>query len=338
MSDDLTSSATDPDSSGTGEASSARPTAGKKSNLNKPRFSRPNFNSKKPYFRNNRSSAPNSARRGGAAYTKDKPRGNGLLTSPARPYFPVFVSTLGCESFVLAVYNWCIGKDYRFGTSVPVYSMQYATTIAFYARLAIVNEKYGTRIDSLTSRLKSVSRGILLPHCICKMIEAVGVLQRPGQPTVIPLFPVWEQVQDNPVLADPRDYLTQAGRDVPEGDWAIDTQYLAEYINHCARGESRNLGFRTVDYDVHEGRLEMLYGYSRGHMLFAGDLIPAGPAQALQSEAELGAAYCFRDHDHPDLWLPAANHLVQPDYLGTQFTVPTFVAHLAGEHSRNPRQ
>lgn len=288
---------------------------------------------KKRRFNNNYKDS--GKRHGGTNYAKETPN-SGLLTTPVRPYFVCFTSTLGCESFVSAVHNWCVGRDFRFGSTCPVESMQYAALIAMICRLAIVNEQFGTYIDGLTSRLKAVSRSILLPEPICKMIEALGVVKRPGMPSLVPLLPIWQTYRECELYLQPEDLLQRAGRPIPPGAWAIDVPYLAEYIDHSARGESKSLGFRSIDMSTYEGRVEMLYGYRAP--LFAqdtGDLIPCGPSVATQSEAELGAVYCFRDHAQRELWVHASgNHLVMPDFIGTQFTVPTLVARLAGEHLR----
>lgn len=275
-----------------------------------------------------------TSRHGGPpAYDKSNPS-TGLLTSPRRPFFTCFTSTLGCESFTAAIHRWCVGRDYRFGTTCTLVSMQYASLIAMLARMSIINEQVGTRIDDLTSRLKSVAKSILLPEPICKMIEALGIVRRPGMPTLVPLFPLWTEYEACELYSQPIDLLERAGREIPPGPWAIDVEYLAEYINHAARGESKSLGFRSVDLSTYEGRIEMLYGYSKPR--FAediGDLTPCGPSSATQVEAELGAVYCFRDHDFSDLWIKAnGNHLVLPDFIGVQFSVPMLTARLAGEH------
>lgn len=283
-------------------------------------------------FRSNRG----ISRHGGAAYDKSEPV-NSISTGPRMPYFSVPTSTLGCLSFVASIYNWCVGKDYRFGYTVKLAEIQYVTVIAMIARFALVNEKVGKRIDEFTSRLKSASKSILLPDPICKMIECLGIVKRPGLPTCIPFFPPWERYIKRPYwYVNPLNLLREldTGRPLPTTPWAIDTIVISRYIDHCARGQSRGLGFRTVNYEVMEGRHEMLWGYIKPVFAEQGTLQPAGPMAISQAEAELGAAYSWRRHreGHPWTLQTEGNHLVQPDFLGIQFDVPTFVAAIASEH------
>lgn len=244
-------------------------------------------------------------------------------------------STIGCQSFVSRIYNWCVGKDFRYGNTVALQAMQYATVIAMIARMALISETVGTRIDDYTSRLKSVSKSIVLPGPICKMIECLGKVTRPGLPTVVPYFPDWATYLAHPEwYTSPVVLLEELGREVPLTPWAIDTECLADYINHSARGVSRNLGFRTVNNEVLDGRQELLYGYILPMFAEPGELQPAGPMQLSQAEAELGAAYCWRRHDEEWNIHTSGAHLVRPDFVGSRFDVPTLVARLASEQEK----
>jgi len=285
---------------------------------------KPPFN-KRPRFNKKNGSG---TRHGGVSYSKTEPRVSSLV-SPSTSYFLIFTASIGVESFGGQLYDWCVGADYRFGTNVRREQFLYAYLIAYIARLSRLSCHFGYRFDSRASILKQVSEGILLPELACKMIECLGVVRRPNLPTVAPLFTDYNQWKRNPANIDPARFLP-IGPHPDLGDWAIDPNYIADYIQRAARAASRQLGFRTVNWDVFEGRVELLWGYSTQGVLSAGDLIPKGPYQISQAEAELAALYCFRNHDAVHTWDEAiGNHLCRPDFIGDTVNGVTLTATLA---------
>lgn len=283
---------------------------------------------KKPRF-----NQTSGSRRGGTGFTKLAPR-TSVMVSPVSLHRQVYVSSLGLISFVSIIYDWCIAKDYRWGNRIAGIQMEYASLVAFIARLAFVAQKAGTRYDSMTNRLVGVARTIPLPDCICKLIESIGIVARPQQPTCAPLFltsDAWQARGDSE--AQPGAILWQAGIQVPDNPWALDTDYIADYVNGSARAQSKNLSFRPVDFDNPEGRVEMLWGYALSEANARG-IVPYGPCQITQAEAELSAVYGFRQHFGGPVWPDAdGNHLVLPDFEGDIVEPSTFLADLAGKSS-----
>lgn len=287
---------------------------------------------KKPRF-----TRPGGKRHGGVSYAKQQAK-TSMLVSPRTTALLVFTSSLGLQSLTEHIYQWCVARDYRWGSLVPLIQFQYVTIISFISRMAQISTKVGYHFDARTSFLKQVTAGIKLPDAICKMIESLGEVNRPSLPMVCPLFPTYKVWLARGIReVQPATLLEQAGRLVPEGDWAIDPDYIADYIQRSARALSKTLEFRTISFSVAEGRIELLWGYSRQGALAPGDLIPMGPCQITQSEAELAAVYGFREHGCGDVpWLEATgNHLVQPDFMGDPVNAPTFVATLAGQQKES---
>lgn len=240
----------------------------------------------------------NKGRRGGAAYDRT-PKTQSLMIVPRKRYFPVHVSNRGCESLCRDVYRVIQGKDFRLAQNITQHQLAYVTCIAFCNRLVQTAVTHGYAIPLDASRLKQVATGIQLPTVLAKYIESVGIMELSSGASVAPFAAHYEQLVQLPTMLDPADILRFAGRQVPPGAWALDIDWIVDYNDATTRASRSGMNFRTVNNSTYVGTSEMLVSYLQ---LPDEMLLPKAPQQMTEAEAQLGAAYRYRDWNLRNQW------------------------------------
>lgn len=255
----------------------------KDSNKAKPkRFTKPN---------------PNT-RRGGAAYTKT-PTISSLSIVPRRSVFPIFTSNAGCDYLTQLVYLVMSSKDHRLAQTLSVHQLAYVTTLAFLNRVVQCSIHYGTAFSASAGYLKQVTEAIQLPNVLAKYIESVGSFDLLSGVTVVPLLVPPHHLANTRLMICPSNILRHAGRQVPPDEWSLDINWITEYNAATTRAGKSGMNFRSVNNTTLVGSSEMLVSYKRVDDM----LIPKAPQLMSSAEAQLGAAYRFRDYTQKDQWI-----------------------------------
>lgn len=277
-----------------------------------PKTQNRNFRGKKSFPRK-----PQGANRF-SAY-EHKPLEKGLLSVPRETAFEVYTSNKGIEPLCTVTHSVITGKDFRLGNLITLLQLQYVTNIVFLNRCVQVSIKYGKSFPTRSSVLKQVASSIPLPGVLCDYIECLGAFKLPTGTTVIPYMKDWDtmfgllpaidpmppiQGINGNLYLDPRRTLQLANRPIPPDDWAIDFDWIQNYISATSRASRSGIGFRTVNPDF-EGKLPLLAGFNDE---FDSLQHASGPLEGLEPELQLGACYRFRDDRARDDWL------IDPDY------------------------
>lgn len=274
---------------------------------NKPFSKRPRFNQK-----------PGQNRRGGAAYNKTAINPTTLIR-PRRSVFPVFVSDEGCTEITRVIYSIVTCKDRHMGAQVPLILMQYVAHMVFYARLLYVGSTLGYYIDREANWLKNNCKSILLPEILAKYIETLGYVDTPNGHRIVPFIPDWERYKESIHSERILQLYTELQRpfigdehpdelNIPA--WALDTIAIMRYNTNSSRALRLGPGFRTVNFENPEGRKELLVS-TKAH---PDGLIPCASFAITQPEAITGATHRWRRLEDRGDWLPAENHLLEPDF------------------------
>lgn len=222
---------------------------------------------------------------------------------PRRKVFPVFTSNKGCENLSRQVYQTIRAKDFRLAQNLDVDQLAYVTTIAFYNRVVQCALKHGYAFPDSSSRLKQVATGIQLPAVLAKYIESIGSFETLSGCTVVPHCVPYNQFRDCRLMINPEEILEAAHRPVPPGDWALDVEWIVSYNDATTRAARSGMNFRAVDNSTLIGTPEMLVSYVN----ITDMLLPKAPQVMSEAEAQLGAAYQFRDYHQRVNW-PGENH------------------------------
>lgn len=249
-------------------------------------------NAKKPRFNKTKDN-----RRGGAAYTKIQPT-TSLQIVPRRKVFPIFTSNTGCETLSRQVFQTIRAKDFRLAQNLDHHQLAYVTTIAYLNRVVQCSLKHGYAFPESASRLKQVATGIQLPTVLAKYIESIGSFETLSGCTVVPHCVPYNQLQDSRLMIDPAEILEAANREVPPGDWALDVEWIVSYNDATTRAGRSGMNFRAVDNTTLVGTSEMLVSYT----VLNDMLLPKAPQVMSEAEAQLGAAYRFRDYHDRINW------------------------------------
>jgi len=161
--------------------------------------------------------------------------------------------------------------------------------------------KHGYAFPINASRLKQVASGIQLPSVLAQYIEAIGSFQLSSTATVVPLSKDYAEMfpPGSILMVDPAELLLEANRDVPHGDWALDVEWIVAYNEATTRASRTGMRFRNVDQNDLVGRSEMVVSYYET----PDDMLqPVAPQVMSEAEAQLGAAYMFRDYNQLGMW------------------------------------
>lgn len=227
------------------------------------------------------------------------------------------------------------GYDSQTGNLISIYQLAYVTTIAYAYRICSVAHHAGYALPRDLSRLKDCATSIRLPEFLAHYIEGIGCVTTASGAPVAPyagnyrdLFPV-----ESTVTLDPAEILAMADRPVPDGDWALDRQWILDYFNSVSRATRKGMKFRCVDYSAYQGRVEMLVTCS---IVDGETALAYCPQPITEAEAFLGASYRYRDHMDREQWLGNNLGLVQTTFVSAPFNVDVLVA-TAIEHALTSR-
>lgn len=238
-------------------------------------------------------------RRGGTSYAKTEPPIS-LSIVPRKKVFPVFTSNLGCQELARLCYRAIQGRDYRLATAVTELQLSYVLIIAFCNRIVQTAIQHGYNFPLEASRLKQVATGIQLPSVLAQYIESIGAVVMASGATVVPFAADYRDLfpNGNKLMVDPATILREAQRPVPNGDWALDVDWIIEFNDATTRASRTGIRFRAVDNSGFTGRVEMLTSY----IMEQGMLLPKAPQVMSEAEAQLGASYRFRNYCDFDGW------------------------------------
>lgn len=260
-----------------------------------------------------------SNRHGGVAYAKHQPV-TSLQIVPRSKHFPIFVSNLGCRSLANFVYAAIRGRDFRLTANITDIQLAYVMAIAYCNRVVQVSQTYGYSFPLEASRLKQVATGIQLPNVLAQYIESIGAVELSSGVSIIPfagnyrtLFPL-----NFPLQLDPATLLEEAERPIPDGEWALDTEWIVLYNDATTRASRSGIKFRSVDNTDYRGRSEMAVSWIHDQLNQV-QVLPLAPQVLSEAEAQLGAAYNFRRYDQIEHWLGENKELLFNSCVGIAF-------------------
>lgn len=267
-----------------------------------------------PYGKRNRggrSSAPKS--------TPDTP--TGIMVQPRLRYFPIFCSNLGVSELSRVMFQTILGRDARMAQAITQLQCEYVLTIAYINRLVQCGLELGYAYVPGASDLKTISKGIELPHTLVKYVESLGAFKLSSGVTVVPWVAPYGDMFNNAdadqLMRSPADILIDAGRDVPDGDWPIDRQWILDWNMNTTRPSRLGFKFSKIG-DSFDGRAEMVCSYGT----VPGDdlrIQAYTPQLMTDAEAQLGACYRFRNIAESEQWLGGVPELTYFACIGSAF-------------------
>jgi len=281
---------------------------------------------KKPVYRNKQHGKSHSA-------PQSKQTTSSLLIQPSRSLFPIFCSNIGTARLASIIFRLLTSRDAKLQQSITLLQCEYVTTMAFLNRLVILGTDLGYTlgIDG-ASRLKECAKGIWLPQLLAKYIESLGSYTLASGVTVVPWVSDYETMFPNgnsPVMRGPASILEDAGRVVPLSPWAIDTEWIINWNMSMTRASRQGLKFQQISTTVTEGRAEMVCSYCEQGDQGAIFTVPYAPQTISTAEAQLGAAYQFRNIAETEDWPGGVSELVYPACSGVRFEADMFLTNLA---------
>lgn len=259
--------------------------------------------SKKPRFVRSK-----ATRRGGAAYDKTSPV-TSLSIVPRLRIFPIFTSNLGCRLLAEQAFNAIRARDFRLAQNITVLQLSYVLTIAFCNRLAQCGIQFGYAFVQNASFLKQIATGIQLPSVLAQYIESIGAVKMASAASVVPYVADYRRLfpPNSDLMVDPADLLFEAGRPIPPGEWALDSEWIIAYNEATTRASRTGMNFRVVDNTSLNGRSELLVSYldTPDNMI-----LPKAPQTMSEAEAQLGAVYRFRNYNDRAHWFGMHHELL----------------------------
>lgn len=233
-------------------------------------------------------------------------------------YFPVYTSNLGCTSLTQLVFQVIRLKDYRLATNITQLQLEYVTTISFCNRVVQTAKTYGYAFPNGASRLKEVASGIKLPAILASYIETIGSVGLSSGATIVPFAADYHQLfpDGSDMMLDPATVLLQAGRPIPDGDWALDVDWILAYNAATTRSTRSGGQFRLVDNSGFVGDSKMTVSWTGSHGI--PEITPLSSEKLTRSEMSLGACYRFRDYRRIRAWFGQNKQLL----FDTFTTVP----------------
>jgi len=255
-------------------------------------------------------------RRGGTSFTKFEPIISLSIVQRKRT-FPVFTSNNGCKTLAHLCYRAIQGRDFRLANAISELQLAYVLTIAFCNRVVQTATFCGYAFPLAASRLKQIASGIQLPSVLAQYIESIGQFQMASAAVITPYAANYRELfpPGSSLMLDPAVVLAEAGRNVPPGDWALDTDWIIDYNDATTRASRSGMRFRTVDNNDFKGRAELLTSFINSDEM----LLPKAPQVMSEAEAQLGASYRFRDYNQRDDWFGENKELLFDAFTAIPF-------------------
>lgn len=220
-----------------------------------------------------------------------------------------------------------LGYDAKVAQMISVHQMAYVTTVAFCLRVTTVSRSTGYALGIPGfDNLSQAATGILLPEFLARYIEAVGLVLLPSGVTLAPYAGAYRDMfpLNSAVTLDPAEILVDAGREVPDGDWAIDYEWIGLWNDHVSKASRKGLRFRKVSYSEPTSRVEMTVSVEPD-----GDRVVAySPTQITEAEVHLGACYAFRDYRERQHWLGRYRALLHRSFEASSINTTVFMREL----------
>jgi len=220
-----------------------------------------------------------------------------------------------------------IGYDARIAQMISVHQMAYVTTMAFCLRVTTTSRSAGYALGIPGfDNLSQAATGILLPEFLARYIEAVGLVVLPSGVTLAPFSGTYRDMfpLHSAVTLDPAEILIDAGREVPDGDWAIDYEWIGLWNDHVSKASRKGLRFRKVAYTEPTGRVEMTVSVEPDR----DRVIAYSPSQITEAEVHLGACYAFRDYRERAHWLGRHRSLLYRAFEASSINTTVFMREL----------
>lgn len=288
-------------------------------------FNSSSNNTRSPAPKKHRFTSTVTNRRGGTSYSKQNDITT-LSSTPTLPFFPVYVSNLGCRTLAELVLACIRGRDYRIATAIPLLQLVYVTIIAYCNRVVQVSTESGYAKPSFASRLKSVAKGIMLPDVLAKYIETIGLVTCANGIVIAPWAANYEEMfpDGTDMMIDPATILQEADRPIPPGDWCIDVAWILAYNASTSRGARTGMKFRVVEDNSFVGDVKMLVSWTN-EAPFIGEVTPYCPERISRAEMALGAAYQFRCYTDIRAWFGTHKQLLYRSFTTAPVNPATLV-------------
>lgn len=231
-------------------------------------------------------------------------------------------------------------RDHRLGQAITLPHLQYVTCIAFCNRIVQCATTFGYAFPANASRLNQVASSIRLPSVLAHYIESIGSFTMSSGVSVVPyvtdysqLFPIGTDL-----MVDPAGLVGYERRDNDEihrNEWPLDIDIIVAYNNATTRASHTGMLFRNIDNDDLQGRAEMIVSYVRIGVTL---LLPRTPQIITESEAQLGAAYLFRDYTNLPRWFGTNKELLFDACTSVPFEPGVLFSNICvAAHSRDKR-
>lgn len=187
----------------------------------------------------------------------------------------------------------------------------YVTCVAYIDRIVQCGYTFGYSLPPDRSTLRASAKGIRLPDVLAKYIESIGSVRLTSGCVVAPYCGTYAQLfpEGHAYQVPPTEFLQRAGRDIPDNHWRLDTEWIINYNANATRASKSGVVFRPVRDEL-EGRNEMIVSYEH----FDDRIVPYAPEALLESEAQLGACYAFRQANDTINWLGGNKYLLSDTF------------------------
>lgn len=217
---------------------------------------------------------------------------------PIKTWYPVFTTNTGIDTLCLSVFRFMKARCPKL--LITAEQLQYVTCVAFWNRMVQMGIKIGKldRYPPDSYELNTLATGIKLPALIQQYISSFGEVELPAGTKIVPRMPSPFDACD--YMHYPGKYwrLGHPGQDPPEGPWTLDPDWITSWNENCSKGGRTDFGLDTVDYTDTAGSIHLCVSYLEQ----SAQVRPVAPMGVTFPEAELGAAFRYRDFRAYNQW------------------------------------